>query len=83
MRFKVGQIIMVKSLAWFVDTEEGRKAANRSPTFISSMRKYCGKKAKITRYEVHGSTYRISIDDGDYCWGEDYLHNNDFTLNTE
>lgn len=84
MKFEVGQVIVVKPLAWFMDTEEGRRAANNSPTFISSMKKYCGRKAKITRREVYGSTYRISIDDGDYCWGESYLKYDDsFTLDTE
>lgn len=73
MKFKVGDIVRVKSLEWYnknKDEEGDVECKLESVNFVGGMKGYCGMLASIT--SASGGIYSIHIDDGNYVW-EDFM----------
>ena len=68
MKYKVGNIVQIKSLDWYKKNkdEDGWVKEERLSSFVFNMSEYCGMKAKITA--VLYNYYFIDIDNGEWCW---------------
>ena len=68
MKYKVGNIVQIKSLDWYKKNkdEDGWVEEEHLSSFGFDMSEYCGMKAKIA--SVLDDYYVIDIDNGKWCW---------------
>jgi len=65
----IGDKVKIKSIKWYNDNKNEFGDIYVKCNFVSEMKKYCGKDAKITNI-FNGFRYRINIDNGKYWWSE-------------
>lgn len=72
MKYKVGDVVKVKSLEWYNENKDERgyvRSANSTATFVECMSKYCGKEATIV--DVSDNHYKLDIDHIAWSWTDE------------
>ncbi len=64
---KKGDKVRIKSLEWYRDNCSGGGVTTEGNTFVSDMKKYCGREAIITNY-FSDTHFSIDIDGGNWGW---------------
>lgn len=75
-KYKVGDNVRVKSLEWYENNkDEYGDIKSSSDSFRKDMSLYCGKSATITDTNIGYKHvgYHIDIDNGYWCWSEEFL----------
>lgn len=67
MKYKVGDIVKIKSFLWYNENYPDCGGFMRNSVFFSKeMSHYCGEIATITK--CNGVCYKIDVDGGDWSW---------------
>ena len=81
MKYKVGDIVKVKSIGWYNRNKDEDGVVNIWPNFTIGMSKYCGKKVKIERVMGDSETYLI---EGNWCtWIDEFFEGKSNRLELE
>lgn len=67
-KYKLGEIVIINSLKWYRENCDYSGAVNVRCNFVSPMRNFCGRKAKIVAHTKEG--YMIDIAP-DWEWSDE------------
>lgn len=67
-KYRVGDKVIVKSLAWYDENKDGCGDVHVPCCFVRSMSEYCGKVVTISR--INYSSYCIDDDGGRFSWSD-------------
>jgi hypothetical protein len=72
-KLKDGDIVKVKSLAWYNKNKNKDGKVRIGPTFVKEMADFCGKKVTIRSFVEKTKLFRITEDSYGYCWSTDFI----------